>query len=85
MKAITFNKTLELRTDYPRPAPEEGEALVRVRMAGICNTDLEITRGYMGFKGVLGHEFVGVVEASPGDGAALIGRRVVGEINCVCG
>jgi threonine dehydrogenase-like Zn-dependent dehydrogenase len=56
---------------------------VRVRLAGVCATDLEILKGYMGFRGVLGHEFVGVVE---GPGAhPLLGRRVVGEINCGCG
>jgi threonine dehydrogenase-like Zn-dependent dehydrogenase len=61
-----------------------GEALVRVRLAGVCNTDLEIVRGYAGFEGTLGHEFVGeVVEAPPGH-EALVGRRVVGEINAGC-
>src|SRR5882757_11588184 len=65
-------------------APEAaGEALVRVHLSGICNTDLEIARGYAGFKGTIGHEFVGVVEASPGD--KLLGQRVVGEINAGCG
>jgi threonine dehydrogenase-like Zn-dependent dehydrogenase len=59
------------------------EALVRVLLSGICNTDLEIARGYAGFKGTIGHEFVGVVEESPE--AALIGKRVVGEINAGCG
>jgi len=64
--------------------PEGGdEALVRVHLSGICNTDLEIARGYAGFKGTIGHEFVGVVEASPGD--KLVGQRVVGEINAGCG
>jgi threonine dehydrogenase-like Zn-dependent dehydrogenase len=67
-------------------APQEGdarEALVRVTLAGICNTDLEIVRGYAGFAGTLGHEFVGVVErAADRD---LVGRRVVGEINAGCG
>ncbi len=64
--------------------PERGdEALVRVHLSGICNTDLEIARGYAGFKGTIGHEFVGVVEASPGD--KLLGQRVVGEINAGCG
>lgn len=64
----------------PRPAP--GEALIRVMTAGICNTDLELTRGYMNFNGVLGHEFVGVVEQASNE--FLMGKRVVGEINCVC-
>jgi threonine dehydrogenase-like Zn-dependent dehydrogenase len=64
--------------------PERGqEALVRVLLSGICNTDLEIARGYAGFKGTLGHEFVGVVEDSPDGG--LVGQRVVGEINAGCG
>ncbi|MDO8669915.1 MAG: alcohol dehydrogenase catalytic domain-containing protein [Dehalococcoidia bacterium] len=83
MKALVFDGDLKLVTDYPKPGPAPDEALVRVTMAGICNTDLEITRGYMGFKGVLGHEFVGVVEKSPG--SALVGQRVVGEINLGCG
>ena len=60
-----------------------GEALVRVVLSGICNTDLEIARGYAGFKGTIGHEFVGVVEAAPDN--SVIGQRVVGEINAGCG
>jgi threonine dehydrogenase-like Zn-dependent dehydrogenase len=65
-------------------SPERGdEALVRVHLSGICNTDLEIARGYAGFKGTIGHEFVGVVEESPGN--KLLGQRVVGEINAGCG
>ncbi|MCA1555849.1 MAG: alcohol dehydrogenase catalytic domain-containing protein, partial [Acidobacteria bacterium] len=63
---------------------ETGEAVVRVTLAGVCNTDLEIVRGYAGFAGTLGHEFVGVVE-SAADAPALVGRRVVGEINAGCG
>ena len=67
------------------PAPSRaGEALVRVRVSGICNTDLEIARGYAGFEGTIGHEFVGVVERAPG-AEELEGRRVVGEINAGCG
>jgi len=62
-----------------------GEAVVRVTVSGVCNTDLEIARGYAGFEGTLGHEFVGVVESAPRDSAALVGRRVVGEINAGCG
>lgn len=66
------------------PTPEGGdEAIVRVHLSGICNTDLEIARGYAGFKGTIGHEFVGVVEESPGN--KLLGQRVVGEINAGCG
>jgi len=62
----------------------EGEALVRVTLSGICNTDLEIARGYMGFEGTIGHEFVGVV-AEVGGGDLAVGDRVVGEINAGCG
>jgi threonine dehydrogenase-like Zn-dependent dehydrogenase len=76
------NKQLQLRTDIPIPKPPEGEALVRVLAAGICNTDLELLRGYYPYNGVLGHEFVGVVE----QGAEhLLNQRVVGEINATCG
>ena len=69
--------------DIPRPEPGPGEVLIRVRLAGICRTDLEVTRGYHNFRGVLGHEFVGEV-AGPED-SSLKGRRVVGEINVGCG
>jgi len=82
MKALIFDGTLKL-TDTPKPVPPSGEALVRVTTAGICNTDVEITRGYMNFRGVPGHEFVGIVEAA--DERELIGARVVGEINAGCG
>jgi len=60
-----------------------GEALVRVVLTGICNTDLEIARGYAGFEGIIGHEFVGVVERA--EEPSLVGKRVVGEINAGCG
>jgi len=83
MRAIYFDKSLSFKTDYPKPEPPPGEALIRVRLAGICSTDIEITRGYMGFSGVLGHEFVGVVEESP-DAPDWVGKRVVGEINAFC-
>ncbi len=73
---------LELRVDVPMPEVPEGEVLVRTVRAGICNTDLELTRGYYPFNGILGHEFVGVVEQGPD---SLMGRRVVGEINVACG
>lgn len=83
MRALVYDGELRLDGDYPCPQPGRGEALVRVRLAGICNTDLEIVKGYMGFRGVLGHEFVGQVEAC--DDGSWVGRRVVGEINCACG
>ena len=82
MRALMFDGSLHL-ADVPTPEPKPAEALVRVLAAGICNTDLEIARGYMGFHGVPGHEFVGVVERC--SNPHLTGKRVVGEINCVCG
>lgn len=76
------NGVVSVRT-APRPKRPEGFALIRLLLAGICNTDLELQRGYYGFRGVPGHEFVGeVVEA---DSRALVGQRVVGEINLACG
>src|SRR5689334_17179309 len=81
MRAITIDAdTLTYRPDFPTPTPRDDEVLVRVTRAGICETDLQLIKGYMGFRGVLGHEFVGVAEAGP-----FKGRRVVGEINCSCG
>ncbi len=82
MKALIFDEKLKFVPDAPMPVPVEGEALVRVSMAGICSTDLEIIKGYMGFKGIPGHEFVGVVEES--ENRDFVGKRVVGEINCPC-
>jgi threonine dehydrogenase-like Zn-dependent dehydrogenase len=71
-------------TDHPVPVPGAGESLVKVELAAICNTDREMLRGYRpDFDNVMGHEFVGVVEAS--DDSGLVGRRVVGEINLSCG
>ncbi len=77
------NRRLTLRNDLPVPHPADNEALVRVRLAGICSTDLELTRGYYPFAGILGHEFVGEVVESPDP--ALRGARVTGEINLTCG
>jgi threonine dehydrogenase-like Zn-dependent dehydrogenase len=85
MKAIVFDDELKCVENYPVPEPKEKDALIRVGMAGICNTDIEITRGYLGFHGVIGHEFVGIVEKAPENAKNLIGKRVVGEINCGCG
>lgn len=76
------NNQLQLRTDIPIPKPPQGEALVRVLCAGICNTDLELIKGYYPYTGIIGHEFVGVVEQGP---EHLINQRVVGEINAACG
>lgn len=68
----------------PTPTPAPGQALVRVELCGVCNTDLELLAGYYGFAGVPGHEFVGRVAAAPGR-PELTGLRVVGEINLGCG
>ncbi len=81
MRCLYFDGQLKYRDDYPEPAPGPGEALVRVRYAGVCNTDREILAGYKGFTGILGHEFVGVVE----QGEGWEGKRVVADINLGCG
>ncbi|HEX5242995.1 MAG TPA: alcohol dehydrogenase catalytic domain-containing protein [Tepidisphaeraceae bacterium] len=83
MRALVFDKTLTFQPRRADPPASAGDTLVRVRQAGICATDLEIVKGYMGFQGILGHEFVGQVERSSDKN--LIGKRVVGEINVVCG
>ncbi len=75
-----------LETSHAVPAPAKGEVLIRPTRMGVCATDLELCKGYMGFNGVLGHEFVGVVEeAADAKGKKWVGKRVVGSINCVCG
>jgi threonine dehydrogenase-like Zn-dependent dehydrogenase len=81
IQAVTFDGALRV-VERPYPQPENGEVLIRLRLAGICNTDLELTRGYKDFAGTLGHEFVGQVVVGPDE---WIGRRVVGEINIACG
>jgi threonine dehydrogenase-like Zn-dependent dehydrogenase len=83
MRALVFDRNLELRRDYPDPVAMPGESIVRVSVAGICGTDLEIARGYMQYRGVPGHEFAGRVVES--QNSALRGKRVVGEINAGCG
>ena len=67
MRALVIDNGLHLKRIYPTPTPPKGEALVRVWQAGICNTDLELVKGYMNFTGVPGHEFVGVVEQALAD------------------
>jgi alcohol dehydrogenase len=84
MRALHFDGTLRYQANTPTPQPPPGEALIRTTLAGICNTDLEIIRGYMGFRGILGHEFVGIVERAD-HAPAWVGQRVVGEINAYCG
>src|SRR3954452_18904131 len=81
MRALVLNgNQVALDSNRPDPQPLDGEVLVRVLVAGVCETDLQLVRGYMGYSGVLGHEFVGIAESG-----SHAGRRVVGEINCACG
>jgi threonine dehydrogenase-like Zn-dependent dehydrogenase len=80
MRALLLDGQVSFRPDYPRPAASGENVLVKVLTAGVCETDLQLVRGYMGYSGVLGHEFVGIAETGP-----YAGRRVVGEINCACG
>jgi threonine dehydrogenase-like Zn-dependent dehydrogenase len=82
MLALRYEDKQLKVAEVPQPL-EAGEALVRVRLSGICNTDLEIVRGYAGFQGTIGHEFVGVVESATDK--RLLSQRVVGEINAGCG
>ena len=82
MRALVWDGSTARVLDHPEPAAGEHMALVRVHLAGVCNTDLEIAKGYMGFRGVLGHELVGTVEDGPQDWR---GKRVVCEINFACG
>lgn len=79
------NHKLSFRKDVPVPVPQPGEALVRVRLAGICSTDLELVKGYLPFTGIPGHEFVGDVISAPEGAGDWSGRRVVGDINLTCG
>lgn len=81
MRALVFDGELHLQ-EVPTPRPAKGEALIRILTVGICNTDLELLKGYMGFRGVPGHEFVGIVQDC--SNSAWLGKRVVGEINCAC-
>lgn len=83
MRALVFDQSLRFDPRRADPPEHEGDTLLRVRAAGICSTDQEICRGYMDFSGVLGHEFVATVEQSAQKD--LVGRRVCGEINVVCG
>lgn len=84
MKAVVFDKELKLVNDYKKPVPQKGEALIRITLAGICNTDYEITKGYMGYVGILGHEAVGIVEEINDTDQSLLGKRVVSEISYGC-
>ena len=83
MKALVLTSSgPQVVRDWPEPS-RTGEARIRLSVGGVCATDLELVKGYMGFTGVLGHEWVGVVEDAPD--RSLIGARVVGDINCSCG
>ncbi len=86
MKALWLeNQQLRLRDDIPLPA-KPGETLVKVRLAGVCGTDLEMVKGYYPFTGIPGHEFVGeIVQSQETLDSGLVGKRVVGEINASCG
>lgn len=82
MNALVWDGTRARVTEHVEPRSDAGMALVRVELAGVCNTDLELIKGYMGFRGILGHEFVGTVAEGPEPWRA---KRVVGEINFGCG
>ncbi|MFN8373521.1 MAG: alcohol dehydrogenase catalytic domain-containing protein [Anaerolineae bacterium] len=82
MRALIFDNDLRLETGIAIPQVQEDQALLKIRKAGICNTDLELMKGYRNFRGILGHEFVAEVAQGPDE---LIGKRVVGEINVACG
>ena len=83
LQALQLERGTVALRDVREPSPAPGEARVRVTLAGICSTDLEIAKGYMGFSGVLGHELCGIVEQC--DDPAWLGQRVAGEINLACG
>lgn len=86
MQALELNNALNYRKDKPIPAIAAGEALIRVKLAGICATDLELVKGYAGFSGIIGHEFVGVVEAvREEEHQHWLNKRVAGSINIGCG
>jgi threonine dehydrogenase-like Zn-dependent dehydrogenase len=82
MRALVFDDNLRLETSTDQPQLASDQVLLKMRRAGVCNTDLEIVKGYMGFTGILGHEFVGEVAEGP---TGWKGKRVVGEINVACG
>lgn len=83
MRAVVFDRRLRFAARYPVPELRPRWARIRVTLAGICQTDMEIIKGYMGFSGILGHEFVGIVDEC--EDPAWVGKRVVGEINAACG
>nr|WP_295882271.1 alcohol dehydrogenase catalytic domain-containing protein [uncultured Thiohalocapsa sp.] len=84
MSGLVLDGNPAVRSDLPVPVPRTGDALVSVRQAGVCGSDMAVVRGYAGFRGILGHEFVGDVVVCPSE-PSLVGLRVVGEINIACG
>ncbi len=90
MRALVFDKTLSFDPRHKDPSTDQGDTLLRIRQAGICSTDLEITKGYMNFHGVLGHEFVADVVSSSdkelvGQAASLARSTLsAGAAICVC-
>ncbi len=83
MRAVVFENGFHVTSDFPEPEAPPGWARIRVKTTGICKTDLELLRGYMGFSGVLGHEFIGTVESC--ENRDWAGRRVSADINAACG
>jgi len=83
MRGLVLEQGLCLQENRPKPWGRPQEAIIQVLQAGICSTDLHLVKGYMDFQGVLGHEFVGVVDQAPNQ-SSLVGKRVVGEINAAC-
>ncbi|MCZ6801243.1 MAG: alcohol dehydrogenase catalytic domain-containing protein [Nitrospirae bacterium] len=83
MRGLVLEPKLHLQLNRPKPELKPQEAIIKVVQAGICSTDLHLIKGYMDFQGVLGHEFVGIVDQAPNQ-PSLIGKRVVGEINAAC-
>lgn len=84
MRCVEFKDGKIIWAERPVPEPSQGEALIKTLFAGICNTDLELLRGYYDFNGVAGHEFVGEVVMAPGN-EAWVGHKVTAEINIGCG
>ncbi len=82
MIGLMLDRDIRLEREHPLPEPQPHEALIQVIQAGICSTDLHLMKGYMAFRGIIGHEFVGLVHSSPDP--SLIGKRIVGEINAAC-
>lgn len=82
MYALVYNNQVDFVSDYPMPQRKPKEAIIKPTFMGICNTDIEITKGYKSFQGVLGHEFVGTIDDC--EDVNILGTRVVGEINIAC-